>query len=475
MQSSRGRPRIHARRTLPRWTRARRAARWPGPVCLALVACGPQERRPPAEPDAPSIILISIDTLRADHMGLYGYERDTTPQLDAFAREALVFDRAHTTYTWTPVAHMSLLTGLYPTQHRVLDIDSALAESVATLAERLRGAGYHTAGLYGNELLDPCFGFGRGFDVYEPHLGVDAAQEHLTRVLAKRPADRPIFLFVHLYDVHNTPRRSSGWTIYEPPPPFDRMFVEDARERVLEVDTLALWFDHTPELTERLHEGLVALYDGGVRFVDGRVGTWLDEWRASGLLDEAVVVVTSDHGEGLAQHYGDRYGGHGELFQEGLRVPLLVRLPEGVGPGPAAGRRADPVSLVDLVPTLLGLAGLASDPRLPGRSLLEPGPDERLLFAEGETLSAYIRWPWKVIESRGERDGRAFDLATDPREEHCLRTEQGLERFLERAGPIRREAELEREQWYRPDAPGRAERDPEMDDRLRALGYLDGE
>src|SRR5262245_57996699 len=167
-------------------------------VLIASLACACSEA-----PVQPSIVLVSIDTLRADHLGAYGYERDTSPFLDRWAKRSLVFERAFTPAAWTLSAHMSMLTGLYPEQHGVVKGDLALAPDVPLLAERLAHAGYRTVGLYQPTWVHPRHGFGRGFEVFRAHENGDQAGEHLFEELAKIPAQSPLFLFVHLFDVHS--------------------------------------------------------------------------------------------------------------------------------------------------------------------------------------------------------------------------------------------------------------------------------
>jgi len=131
------------------------------------------------ERERPSILLVSIDTLRADHVGLYGYERDTTPFLDDFARRCIVYDRAFSPCPWTLIAHMTMLTGLFPTQHGVLSSDLALSDGIPLLAERLRSAGYQTVGLYRESWIHPRYGFERGFEVFRAHEDAAEAGVHL--------------------------------------------------------------------------------------------------------------------------------------------------------------------------------------------------------------------------------------------------------------------------------------------------------
>src|SRR5262245_1715171 len=164
-------------------------------------ACG--AAAPSPDVLAPNVLLVSIDTLRADHVGLYGYERDTTPFLDRFAAGAKVFERAFSTCPWTLVAHMPMLTGLFPAQHGVVADELALANDIPLLAERLKGAGYQTLGLYYTSWIHERFGFARGFDVFRAHGSAEEAGEHAREELARLDRERPWFLFYHLFDVHN--------------------------------------------------------------------------------------------------------------------------------------------------------------------------------------------------------------------------------------------------------------------------------
>jgi len=418
--------------------------------------------------ERPGLIVISLDSVRRDHMSVYGYERDTTPALERLADEAIVFERAYTTVSWTLIAHMSLLTGLYPTQHGVWDMDRALAPSFPTLAERLADEGYATLGFYNPEWLAPRFGFGRGFDVYRAHADAAEASRNVAAALAERPARKPLFLFIHLYDAHTAPKRAEGWTLYDPPAPYDSMFVETARADLAEVDTHELWESQLPDPPERVRVAIEALYDGGIRYLDDVLGEWIEDWRAAGLLDRNWLVITADHGEGLAQHAGERYGGHGELYEEGLRVPLIVRPPGGLDAGE---RRTDAVSHVDLVPSVLAWLQLARDERLPGLDLSTPRSDERLIIAEDVDSEALLLGDWKVIQARGSQAGHAFDLGVDPGERNSVRRDRGLEDFLDFARPLRQRAAEERKRRFEPDGPKRLEPDPDIAERLEALGY----
>jgi arylsulfatase A-like enzyme len=354
----------------------------------------------------PSILLISIDTLRPDHLGLYGYERDTSPYLDRLAAECLVFDRAYTTQPWTLVAHMSMLTGLEPEDHGVTSATRALSPEVPTVAERLRESSYRTLGFRAGECawLDPRYGFNRGFERYVDHKGPADAEALITRELDGLNADRPLFLFLHLFDVHSALFQEGFTGFYDPPPPHDTAFLPEARERLAHVDCRQTWAGRAPLKPEEL-EAMVALYDGGVRYVDSALERIVEGWRTRGLLERSLLIITADHGEGLGDH--GHFNGHGGMYEEGLRIPLLMRFPDGYRAGE---REQGLVSLIDLAPTVLAEAGVEIEPWRAGRQLrLGPGP-ERIVRASRALVSAR----WKALVQGDHRE--IYDLTQDGEE-----------------------------------------------------------
>ena len=379
----------------------RRASGFCG-LALLVSACGP------SEPAPPSVILVSIDTLRADHMGLYGYERDTSPFLDRFARESLVFEHAFTPAAWTLVAHMTMLTGLFPKQHGVVEGNLALSSEVPTLAERLRAAGYHTLGLYRLGWIHARHGFDRGFEVFRKHLTAEEAEQHLSEELTRLP-HAPFFLFLHLFDVHNDPSTKSPPSVFSAPAPYQDLFLKGARERLKDETYLTL--KQKPKLSAEEREALIALYDDGIRHVDAVLERIFAKLESDGRLANTLVIVTADHGESLAQR--GKLTGHGGPWQEGVHVPLIVRPPDRARAGE---RVAGATHLVDVVATVLDCVGLPHDPSLPGHSLLRAPPAERVLAGGDDPVEFYVRWPAKWTRVR-ERFG-AFDLGEDPLELH---------------------------------------------------------
>ena len=343
------------------------------------------------------VLLVSIDTLRRDHLGCYGYGRRTTPRIDAFAASrGILFDRAYAQAPYTLPSHMSLLTGLYPHGHDVrLPVQGegrpTLDARVSTLAETFAAAGYRTAAFTDGGLMDAEFGFGRGFEVYdddrvESHLdnGFERFERNLHDwILEHRDEDQ--FVFVHTFDVHGP---------YEAPESFAGMFRGTEAGRALPDASLfvpSLLHSHA-YLDLRGYEDVSAVvdaYDACIRFVDDRVGALLDVVDRAGLLDEAVIAIVSDHGEDFLED-GLTIGHTRFLSEPVLRVPWILKLPEDRG----AGARTDAlVELVDVFPTLLAAAGVEiGEGPLDGESvlpLLEPrgssSADEpsRFAFATG--------------------------------------------------------------------------------------------
>lgn len=323
-------------------------------LLLALRLVGPAA-------GSPSVLLVSLDTLRADRLGCYGHERPTSPHLDAFASRATRFTQAYTPDPWTLTAHMSLLTGLPPSVHGV-DVDRALPREVETLAATFARAGHRTAAVVDTVAwLHPGYGFARGFDVYDRVEGTAAAKvPRLVRVL-EAARGHPSFVFAHLMDAHSDEHELP----YESEPPDLRAFLREGSD-------LDAWRggDAAGGASARLQRmnaagivpgeparrALVDLYEAGVASLDRRLGELLGWLETSGALDDTIVVVLSDHGEAFYEH-GEAL--HDQAHGECLRVPLIVHVPgrrRDVEPPPAVVDRL--VSLIDVRATLLDLCGI---------------------------------------------------------------------------------------------------------------------
>lgn len=417
-----------------------------------------------------NLLLISIDTLRADHLGLYGYERDTSPTLDRLGRNGVTFTRAMAQAPNTPPSQMSMLTSLYYSVHGFTGNGDRLPEWRVTLAEMLREHGFATWGFVDGGYMRGRFGFGQGFDRFEDQRrGIAGIVERVERWLDRVPLPQRFFLFVHCYDVHSP---------YAPPPPFDSLFEEQPyRGRFTPTNkNLQRAARKELQLTKDDLRHVVALYDGEIRYTDGQIGRLLDGLARRGLGDSTLVMVVSDHGEEFKEH-GSML--HWQTwFAPNLHVPLIVALP-----GLPARRIDTPVELIDIVPTVLDMLGLPAHPQAMGRSLVpliearEEAPT-RTAYGEPFDLGLATR---TIVSDRYElhhdvRTGRSrlFDHRTDPfgLRDIARREPQVVARLLEAYRQRARAIDAARAQAGRPltePAP--------LDDRtrrqLRALGYLE--
>lgn len=324
----------------------------------------------------PNILLISIDSLRPDHLRSYGYARRTSPNIDRLAEEGVRFETALAPTPWTLPSHVTLLTGLPPESHGVIYDRMRLAPAAITLPEVLRASGYRTAALVSAPYLDASYGYYKGFDYYDDftvraaHGGGRAASSEAelwvtSQVLAEGSArilldwrrdqsEQPLFLFVHMWDVHYD---------YIPSVTYDR-FLDPGYEGPVTGD-----FDEiTAELGPDDLARVLSLYDGEIRLVDEFVGRIVSSMRDLGLLDETVIVVTADHGEEFFEH--GRAGHRNNLYDTTLRVPLVIRYPRRIPAQSVVRRQA---RLMDVGSTILSLAGIE---RPAGFAEFEGEPEE---------------------------------------------------------------------------------------------------
>ena len=417
---------------------------------------------------APNLVVLSIDTLRADRLGCYGHERDTSPHIDRFASEGVLFKRAIATSSWTLPSHASMLTGLTVSRHGayLYGAGSRLPARVDTLAELLWRRGYRTAGITGGGFLN--FGLQQGFDRYWTVESVDALVQQ-ARDWLREPRVRPFLLFLHTYAVHAP---------YTPPPPYNARFdpgYEGPFELAFTADDLR---DIDPgSLDDRTIAHLSALYDGGIAYLDEQLGPLFDELARPALREDTCVVLTSDHGEEFGEH-GDLFHDQAKLFAELLRVPLIVWCPSRYPDGRVVEA---PVSLVDLTPTLLDLAGVRPTRNLDGVSLrpvLERGAAprrSRLLLSEVHgslvqkrgSVRAVRDDRHKLIVSTVDGSLALFDLARDPGEttDVSMAHPDVVERLASKL-PASGQVQSGREHRIR------SRPDTETLEQLRALGYL---
>jgi arylsulfatase A-like enzyme len=466
--------------------------RWPSllGVLLAgslLLRCSPG---PPASEKAPArnLVIICLDTLRADRVGAYGNDRDTTPKIDRLARRGLLFERAVAHSNWTVPATASLLTGTLPSRHgagvvgevrNLLEsVPTEIRPSVPTLAELLVEGGFRSGFFSANPYLQNSFH--RGFsDAMVERTG---AHDLTGRALGwlQEDFERPFFLYVQYMDLHEP-----IW----PPKKYREMFASDPSS--LPRWRHRRWFSppdndfEVPEL-DRFRDLKLTLYDSALRYVDYEIGRLVRALRQAGVLKETLIVITSDHGEEFWDHAaleaelgGDprgKYGfGHGHsMFEELLRVPLIL-----FGPGIPKGVRATcEVGHRDLLPTLLPLLGITPPSELKGRNLLDLGKDVLEQGCESVPLiaestgygpeSKAVTWRQRKLITRADGIRLLYDLAGDPQEQVDQAAERpdvvaALEAILERETvPTGLEGETVPMQL-----------DEATKEQLRALGYLD--
>ena len=433
---------------------------------LGAVACG----RPAAETRPPNILLISIDALRADHLSCYGYDRPTSPVLDELASRGIRFSRAFINTHGTPPSHTTLLSSLYQETHRV-DLggesghlnDHRIPEEVELVQEILQREGWRTVAVTGGGYMSAEFGFARGFDdFFDRARGVDEEAEKLLETLARQTGEpRPIFALFHTYEVHSP---------YTPPAGFEQLFGEYSGEIEPSNDALiAIQGKASKVLKNSDFDYLEALYDGGIRYTDQILGDLFSALEKTGFLDNAVVIITADHGEEFGEHGGVLHGG--KLYEELLHVPLIV-----FGTGVERGV-VDPrlVSLVDIAPTILSAAGLPIPERMEGRDLLgdlpPPAWPEQRIFAQYGSQLYCVRTPrWKLIYRPGSEREQLFDLRHDPSERRNL-----VQKDPKMAAKLLAEIEAWRRTRLRLDLANRPQNEPSADklEELRALGYVE--
>jgi len=450
---------------------------------LLAAACGPAvDDGADDDPPRPNVLLVSVDTLRPDHLGCYGYERDTSPVIDRLAAEGARFETVVSSTSWTLPAHVTLFTALPPEAHGVQFDPRALEEEALCLAEVLKDAGYATAAVVGGPFLRSMYGIDQGFDVYdesvvrslyESHVGVTSPTlvELATDWLdgwdrAGRTA--PFFLFLHLWDVHYD---------YTPPPPYDTMFDSDYDGEIRAEDFERGEHIH-PEMDPRDLDHVIALYDGEIRYTDGWIGRLLEDLRDRGVADDTIVVLTSDHGEAFFEH-GVK-GHRKDLYDETLMVPLVVRYPPRVPAGHVVRQQ---VRLMDVAHTVLALAGvdrpegfgLASDVDAGPRDLtpyLDEGSEELpslVGFADLHGILGAIRTPdHKLLSERGAlATAELYDLAADPAE-----SENRLD-LTHRRERLRNRLQAWKAAWGRhPRLSFEMELTDEQRELLRTLGYI---
>ena len=402
-----------------------------------------------AGPPAHNLLIITVDTVRPDHLSVYGGDQVVVPHMERLAREGVTFDQAFTVAPLTLPAHASLFTGLHPTAHGIHNNGTyRLGDSASTLAEKLQGAGFRTGAVVGAQVLHSQYGLAQGFDFYDDRLEV---KERLGSVYhADRPGrevvdrglrwlqestDQRWFLWLHLFDPHSE---------YTPPEPYRS------------------WYADSP-------------YHGEIAYADQQVGRVLDYLRAQGSLDRTLVVVTSDHGESLGEHGEKTHGIF--VYDSTVRIPLLMRLP---GRLPAGRRVREVASLVDVAPTVLELLDVpAAEAGFQGISLAgapsrPPSPDRATLLECRAPLELFGWSPLQAVRTRDWKYIQAprpelYGLAADPAELHDLsaaRSDQAIELRTRLEAAISRWTPADRQLAVHQSVTARERRS------LESLGYI---
>ena len=436
----------------------------------------------------PNILLISIDSLRADHLGCYGYDKDTSPVMDELAASGALFENTISTTSWTLPAHMSLLTSMDISVHGVGRDGVSLHPSIGTVTQVLKKEGYATACFCSSPYMNPAFGFDRGFDLYRnidledekikdtilpPPEERDAVHEDITSpritdlaiTWLENHHSRPFFLFLHLWDVHYD---------YIPPAPYDKLFDPDYQGDIDGKDYMHN-DEVNPEMDPRDLEHIIALYDGEIAYVDHHIGLIVKKLKKLGIFDQTLIVVTADHGDEFFEHGGK--GHRNTLYDEVVKIPLIVHLPEKIS---SAVRIRNQVSIIDIAPTILDLAGILVPGRMQGSSLApllkeETIPDDRYAMLElGSILRALRSKSAKLLFNTRALQTIIFDLKADPGENDPV----GITDFLEWSrinrifyDRLRNDQNLARK--YRGGETGMPVKlTPEQEKRLKSLGYI---
>jgi arylsulfatase A-like enzyme len=496
----------------------------PGPLLAVLLVAAAVTGLSGCGGEPPlTILLVSLDTTRPDHLSAYGYDRDTTPTLARLAREGTLFTHARSTSSWTLPAHMSLFTGLPPGLHDVVIDFQSLDRGRRTLGEIFHQAGFGTAGVFSAPYVHGKYGFDRGMDYYErgtqepmvfdlppaqqrQQIGLREQIGH-QEVTSPIVTDRALSLldrlkgprklcFLHYFDAHYD---------YMAPPRIASRFLDKGYTGPItgkNAETLARQLGEQPAAADLAQ--LEGYYDAELAWIDENLAKLLERQTQRGELEQTLVVVVADHGEAFYEH--GRYGHRYDLHDEVLRVPLIVWAPGRV----PAGRVIDEnVSIVDVLPTLMDYAGLPPDRSLDGRSLkplidgghlpprpvtaalsffppAPPKPDHYDLseaLVQGDLkLVRKVQVPWSPDDEHdigqpprpGTETDQVFDLAADPGEQHDL-----VGAGDRRVGPLTKAFEAERDRQrerlalFQPEGSGEPITDLTLDEHLRANGYLE--
>ena len=426
--------------------------------------------------EEPNIVLIIVDCLRADHLGCYGYQRNTSPNIDKLAQEGVLFDNAFSQAGYTLASFPSMLTSKTPLSHGVWrGGERVLDDNEVTLAEVLKKNGYVTAAFTSGGLTSRRFGFSQGFDIYEENKMADikTINQSVFQWLENKKK-KPFFLLIHYYTTHDP---------FSPPGPFNKMFAGSYHGRLKDAFLGHRLLDETfgkarEEASQGSKEDLnyvISQYDGAIRYCDVHIGSLFKKIEDLGLDSHTIIILTSDHGEDFMEHGTIS---HKDVYDVNLHIPLIFKIPHELSKGKKVGAC---VRSIDIFPTILDLSGLSSEGKGEGLSLLplmsgRPDHAERLIFSVGENINgkptriAMRTQDWKLIFSPDAPDTEKYelyDLNNDPQELNTLAAvekerfsllKQKLDDYLKQAKPIKKG-----------DMPAL---DDESKEQLKSLGYI---
>lgn len=476
-------------------------------MCAVILLIGSCDRAP--RNNGTNVLLIIMDTVRADRLSCYGYDRPTTPAIDEVSRHGVLFENAFANSSWTLPSHASIFTGMYPVGHRATQETMELSVGPATLAEVLGAAGYATIGISSNAVVSLSSGLARGFDefveAFRPEVAREAAALGLhpnnrafDTFLERTEKDEPFFAFVNYIEAHAP---------YQPPEPVRSRYVDERDSAVVAAAMQLNMPDHYMHhaVGEEQFKILGQLYDAEINLVDRAVGHLLAALARDGRLSNTTVIIASDHGENLGDH--GHFAHVFSLYNTTLAVPLIVIRPGDIG---ADSRRSDVVQLIDLFPTILAGCGVHYSGRVDGRDLFAEGAESQSVPAMAEyyyprqVLSVFDEDELRVnVEHfipymrrlRAMQDGRhkliwasagaseLYDLAGDPAEsadllaarpDHpgaaaLLRNLNGLVQDHTGDTPLDPPPPPG---WKMPGLEARLKGDPELLEQLRSLGYI---
>jgi len=467
---------------------------WRGFCLMLLIACSQVGCRDAGKPSADkpcNLVLITLDTLRPDHLGCYGYAPAQTPNLDGFAASSLRFDFAITPSNNTLPSHAAMLIGKYPQHFGVPRNSFKVPPEHETLATILKARGYATAAFVSASVLESKMGLHRGFDVYDEAFDTQELDQSQRRASATTPAvvswlkqrtDQPFFLWAHYFDAHYP---------YTPPPPFDKLYepeyqgpADGSIEFLCSISGVK-GFPKRPTTPDDYRK-LIGLYDGEIAFLDKHLGPVFEILNQPRHRERTMVIVVADHGESLTEH--GYYFDHGEYaYQPSMHVPMMMRLP-GHDSSRIPARSGEPVETIDLFPTALARLGVPVPTDIDGvdlTPLFEGGAGWSRKLCLGESSRPWevermggnvwpnlgksqfvIDYPWKLILTPYKRQSEIYRLDTDPGELRNLAA-----RYIDLGNRLA----VQLQRWRETARPVFTAQDIENMRRLRSLGYIDSQ